>query len=314
MKVVSDFSHDLKGGIIPELNLEQFSIDDGESVLFYGYGSTVNQRLQEENKHYKRKILLNLWEPTQFFGTPLEGKTNSQQLEYFDEIYTICPYTKQWYEEYFDDKRHKYIFHPYDDRPLIAHNIEKTRDVVWFGGFHGEEHFQFAETMKKFDNIIMSKNKNKFVTNYNVTHKEKLLLASSAKISIIFNQLCLQPMHIDHMKSNIGWEKNRAFNRVCGNRRAPQYKARMSESARARCLMLVVEDHWNICEDHWEIGKDFIYTNLKDLEQDIKEVLTFYDSPYIQEIIQNAYEKSLKHNPEETYKMIKEKRECIANL
>lgn len=313
MKVVSDMRHDLVGGVPYNLNLEEFSQDDGKSVLFYGLGSTTNHSLQKEYDSYKRKVLLNLWSPCEWMAPNLEGRTPFQQIHYFDEVYCICPYTIKWLRDNFQDTKHKYIFHPYDDRSLQNYKIpeKKPVDVCWFGGFHGEEHYRMGEVFQKFNNIVLSKGNNKYVTHHNVPHNEKLHYVSQSKISIIYNSLCLQQQNVAEVMRQPLWRENRAYSRLSGERRVPQYKCRMGESARSKCVMLVIEDYWNVCENFWIPNVDFFYTSLNTMEKDIRTILEDYEKDYVQKVIQSAYSKSLKHTPEETYEFIKRGDECI---
>lgn len=308
MIVESDMRHDLGCGIIPNLKIEQHSTPSQEEVLFYGYASTVNRQLQEKYKHYQRKVLLNLWEPTQLIAPPLEGRDVFQQVSYFDEIYSICPYTIKWFKEQYDDNRYKYIHHPFDDD--IEHDYSKIWDVTWFGGFHGMEHYQIANILHKFNCIIMSNEYNQFVTHCSVPHKQKLMNIGRAKISIIFNQLCLNDNSLKNLQNIPFFRENKAFEAL-QTMRAPQYKARMSEAAQGRSLQIVVRDRWNVCEDHWRPGVDFIYSDIDDLEETIKMVLNDYEEGWVQSIIESAYERCKNHTPKATYDMIKEGRQVV---
>lgn len=309
MKIVHNFRHDLQGGIIPNLKLERFSDDSSEEVLFYGYGSTIDEDLKRIHKDYKRRILLDLWSPTQFCGEDLEGNTVNNQYSYFSEIYCICPYTVKWQKEEFLDFRFKYIFHPFATSKI--ENVEKTFDCTYFGGFHGREHIQICEVFQNFSHRIISMERNRYVTDYHVPFEEKMNIISKCKISVIYNMLCLQNQHVENVKKVFKWNKNRAFSRIM-ECRAPQYKARMQESAYCRALMIVIDDHWNIAKTHWEEGKHYISCNLKDLEKTISNVLENYDD--YQVMIENAFQRSLELDPENLVRMIERGEQCYLKV
>lgn len=301
MKVVSNFHHDLKDGVPYNLNLEQFSDNDSDEVLFYGLATTVDRELQRIHQDKKRKVLLNLWVPCEFMADNLEGKNAFEQVEWFDEIYSICPYTTDWMREVHKDKRWKNIFHPFDLHP-IQHQ-PKEFDVCWFGGFHGIEHLKMMEIMQNFKPMVISMQNNRFVTHHRIPHKTKLETISKSKISLIFNSLCLPENNVENIKKYPEWQKNYAFCKLDSNR-VPQYKCRMAESAYAKCLMLVIQDFWNVTEEHWQPFHEYIPTTLETLERDIQWALDNYETDYVQNMIEKAYQKSFKHDAKHAFQMI----------
>lgn len=309
MKIIYSDKHDLKDGIVDKLALFEFGDDSKDEVLFYGYESTVNDDLKRIYKNYKRRILLDLWSPTQFCGQDTEGKSIDEQYSGFDEIYSICPFTVKMRREELLDFRFKYIYHPFKKVEILDYS--KDYDCVYFGGFPGKEHIQICEVFQNFDHRIVSMERNKFVTDYHVPFQEKFNIAAKCKISVIYNMLCLQDQHVENVKKNYKWNKNRAFSRL-GDFRIPQYKARMSESAYCRCLMIVLDDHWNIAKDHWTQGEHYISCNIQNLESTIRQVLNNYDD--YQNMIENAYQRSLEMDEMSVVRMIERGEQCYSKI
>lgn len=308
MIVVNNSKGDLPQGITTNLNLEKYSEYSDYDVLFYGLNSTIDLSIQQQFQNYGRKVLLNLWSPCEWMSENLDGKDAFGQIEYFDEIYSICPYTIEWLREKVPHKRLKFIFHPHDDSTTI--DRVKTHSVGYFGSFPSRQHEHMAATIAKFDNhILMSQQRCKFLTHHRVSHEDKMKVVGNLKISIIYNMLRLSEKNVENLKNYRNWEQNKAFYHAeqgC----VPQYKARMNEAAYCKSLMLVIRDEWNVCEHFWTPDVDFFYTSFETLENDIRMCLDNYDNKKIKNMINSAYEKSFSYNAKSVYEMIKRGEEC----
>ena len=307
MKIIADMSGDYADGVPAHLKLEQFSEESDEEVLFYGYNSVENLELQEKYSSYKRKVLLNLWTPCDYMNEGDKFKRNAlKQPEFFDEIYTICPYTIDWLKDSHGDERYKYIFHPFDGSYAPA-DFEKDSDVCYFGGVHGKNHWDMVEVMTEFNHRLISMNNNPFVTHHNVPHHTKLDLVAKTKISLCSNILPLEDVHLKEITKYPEWDENEAFNNVM-KYAAPQYKCRAAEAAFCKSLLMVKRDEWNLIEHYFVPDEEFIYyENKKDLKEKISHVLKNYDD--YSEMIEKAYLRSFDYTSKPLVDIIKNKKE-----
>lgn len=68
--------------------------------------------------------------------------------------------------------------------------------------------------------------------------------------------------------------------------------------------MLVIQDFWNVTEEHWQPFHEYIPTTLETLERDIQWALDNYETDYVQNMIEKAYQKSFKHDAKHAFQMI----------
>lgn len=314
MRIVNDPAGDYPDGPTVKINLiKHDDLEDKSNVLFYGYNSVFNEHLRSYFKNFTKKILLNLWMPTEFNGPAAltDGKTfwqpDGNYLKYFDIIYSICPYTIKWLKEICKDNRYKYIYHPFaspKDYNGPELNYEKIYDVCYFGGMHGPYHIEMAKIIKNYNSRISYIIPNEYTTDVGLTHHQKMQMVANSKISIVFNQCPLAEKHIQSIKSYSDWEKNEAF---CGVNLdipvMPQYKCRTAEAAYGKSIILVQKDRWNIIE-HFFSKDEFIYfENINDLKEKIDFILKNY-SIYT-EMIEKAYKKSLLMDGTAAFNIIK---------
>lgn len=314
MRVVTDGSGDYPAGPTVKINLTRFDEPDNNTVLFYGYNSVFNQELREEYKNYKNKILLNLWMPTEFNGNPpfLSGITNYQPdgkfLEYFDTIYTICPYTIDWIKEMTGDERYKFIWHPFaSPRDYNGSDLsyEKKYDICYFGGIHGKYHEDIARVVREYNGRISYIYPNQYTTDIGLSHHQKMQLACNSKITVVINQCPLTINHINSIKRYKDWNKNQAFVGVDFDiPTVPQYKCRTAEAAFARSVILVKRDRWNIIENFFEPDEFVYFDDIADMKEKINHILTKYEE--YQPMLDKAYLKSLQMDGEGTFMKIKE--------
>jgi hypothetical protein len=141
-------------------------------------------------------------------------------------------------------------------------------------------------------------------TDFNVSFKEKLDIVAKTKISVCYNTLYFQDHHINIVKLYDGWESNEAFAYMNDNGKVPQFKQRVHESAFSRTLILCKRDYWNLIEYYYEPNVDFIYFNdNSELEGLIKDILNNYKD--YEQMIENAYNKSLNYTSKNLYEHIK---------
>ena len=311
MRIVSDLNGDYSNGVPGNLRLERFSKENDFEILFYGYNSGENDELQKRYENYNRKVLLNLWSPCDYQNKgDSKGNDALNQFRFFDEVYSICPYTIEWLKSYFNDTKHKYIFHPFDEKPeKFIENYEKKVDVCYFGGIHGYFHREMVDVIKKFNHRILSIQEHPSVTHYNIEHNFKFKLIAECKINVCFNLLPVTEQHIFYIKQYPNWDKNQA-NMYIENGVVPQYKCRVAESAFCKTLNLVQRDPWNVVEHYFVPDEEFIYfDDFKDLEEKIRYIsknFSEYDN-----VIENAYKRSLNYTGKPLVELIRLDKEWL---
>ncbi|MBN1381135.1 MAG: glycosyltransferase family 1 protein [Deltaproteobacteria bacterium] len=319
MRVVSDFAGDYKDGYNSSLNIEEFSNDDVDTVFFYGIQCGIDKKLLDLHKHYRRKILLDLWSPCAFFTNP--GHFNI--INGFDEIYSICPFTSQWTNTQVGKKLMKYAFYPVNPQSIKPDSFNKLFDVVYAGSIISYEHIKMIDTISNFKYIFVTQDKTNKATHINISNALKINLTAQSKIGIVLNKLYLSNEHFINLQKYDGWGNNIAFNHVvdyAGNKSlikwqlkrviqhlgnlkleriynqffnpvAPQIKSRIHELALCKTLILCQRDLWNLIEDYYLPGKEFIYfDSIDDLNTIIPAILDEYDS--YKDVIENAYKKA----------------------
>ena len=307
MIVVKDMNGDTPDGVNFYLELDRYSESSSQDVLMYGINATLNFDLQNEYKDFESRKLLNLWQPCEFTqkADPV-GQNAFEQFQYFTKVYSICPYTSDWLNKLEGNNRHEAVFYPFGD-DAIPQRQEKIYDVCYFGGLHGIDHVQCIEQISKFNYKFISQQNYPppfTPTDFNVSFKEKLDIVAKTKISVCYNTLYFQNHHIDAVKLYDGWQSNEAFAYMNDNGKVPQFKQRVHESAFSRTLILCKRDYWNIIEDYYTPGEDFIYFDENsELEELIKDILNNYSN--YEQIIENAYNKSLNYTSKNLYEHIK---------
>jgi len=314
MRIVADGSGDYPDGPTVKINLTRFNQPDNETVLFYGYNSVFNQDLREEYKNYKKKILLNLWMPTEYNGDPpiLSGMTDYQPdgkfVEYFDVVYSICPYTIDWINQMTGDNRYKFIWHPFAsprdyNGPELSY--QKIYDVCYFGGIHGRYHEEIAHVVREYGGRISYIYPNQYTTDVGLTHHGKMQMAANSKITVVINQCPLSSNHINSITRYKNWSQNKAFDGLNFDiPTVPQYKCRTAEAAYARSVILVKRDQWNIIENFFDLDEFVYFDDMEDLRTKINYILSHYDE--YQPMLEKAYLRSLNMDGEGTFKKIKE--------
>lgn len=321
MRIVNDPSGDYQDSPSVRCNLKRFDDpQDTETVLFYGAMSIFNPMFREYFKDYKKKILLNLWMPTEFncenpFQPYNDGRTpwqpEGKYLDYFDVIYTICPYTPKWLKEVAGANKYKYkdIWHSYgtvEDYGGSPLDYTKKYDVGYFGGILGGWHKQMATILRlNYNSRICYMYPNEFTTDWGLNTQQKLQLGANTKISVVFATAPLEPKHISSIKSYSDWEKNEAFIGVNDDPPLmPQFKPRILEAAYTKSIILIHRDRWNVIERWFEPDEYVSFTDLNDMKQKIDHILSNYESYF--PMIEKAYRRAITMNGEGTVKYIKE--------
>ena len=288
-------------------DIKSLSTDNNQTVLMYGFNAAINKDFQLQCKDYTRKLYFNNWAPCEFCHIDVMGGLNAFEYDlFFDEIYSICPYTVKWLNSMYGVDRYKYIFYPFNKR-YISPNKVKSYDVIYHGNIHCQEHIDCLEVISKFNHRYISQRNNqysKYITDQNIPYREKLNKIAQSKISVCYNFCPIRPQDINPIQSYQSWNTNEAFSEVGKKNIFPQFKgARMHEAAISKTLNLVYRDRWNVVEDWYTPDKEFIYfDNKQDLENKIQDILGNWDD--YQYIINNAYNRAMKYTTDEFIKEI----------
>lgn len=311
MIAIKNLGGDTGDGISVQLGLERFNDGDDGEVLFYGINSTFDKNIQDPYKDYKRKTLLNLWSPCEFTVPDNPAGNGYAQVDFFDEIYTVCPYTAKWLNKLLDDKdepqRHKFIYHPFD-YSHIPSRPNKPYDVCYFGGLHGPTHYDCIQKIKQFNYRFLSQQSYPEVTNFNVSYKDKMNIIAETKISVCYHYVPLREDHKQCIKSYKEWKDNQAFSHVDSLSIMPQLKARMHEAALCKTLNLVQRDPWNVVEHFYEPGVDFFYFDSnEELPYLINNILKSWE--HHKPMLDSAFNKCLNYGAMQTFDFIKKGRQ-----
>lgn len=315
MLILGDLSAEVPDTNAFHWNLEELSNDaDLESALIYGYNASDNEQFFDRLKDYKRKIYFNNWAPCEFAQQRTKQYDAFKKEHFFDQIYSICPYSNKWLNMLGFDREYKDIFYPFH-KSLVPENHEKEYDVIYHGGIHGQEHINCLRVMLNFNYryCTMSRHINELTarcatsaaTDADLSFQEKINLIAKTKISVCYNLVHISQQDIPVIKSYDEWQENEAFSEVGGWNVMPQFKTRMHEAAFSRTLNLVLKDRWNIAERYYEPEKEFIYfENADDLYNKIKMVLNDWGD--YQDVIENAYNRSMQYTTNRFVETIEE--------
>jgi hypothetical protein len=308
---------------VPDTNAHHFLFEEysnefeKDTAFSYGYNSSNDFLVRARSEGMKRKIFFNNWSPTEFAQTYDHfGKTPISYDDYFDEIYTICPYSNKWLNSLGFRKKYRDIFYPFNKKLIPNQNIKKY-DVIYHGGIHGQEHLDCLEVMSKFNYRYCSMTHSinpltqdclRYATNTNLSFRHKIDLVSQCKISVCYNFVHIRPEHIPNIKSWKRWNENEAFSEVDGWNVMPQFKTRMHEAAISKTLNLIQRDKWNVAERYYIPNEEFVYFEDKiDLENKIKDIIHNWEE-YVP-IVERAYQRSLQYTTENFLNIIENNKE-----
>ena len=322
MLILEDLSIEVPDTNAHHWRLQDYSEPSDTEVLMYGYNASANQSFQERCKNFSRRVYFNNWAPCEFAQyLPHNDQTAFEYEGFFNEVYSICPYTSEWLNGILHDREYKCVFYPFKE-VLAPASTTKKYDVIYHGGIHGQEHINCLLIMKEFNYryITMTHHINEltqrclpYATNVNLAFQEKINLVAQSKISVCYNIVHIAPQHIPAIKSYKGWQANEAFREVDGRNIMPQFKTRAHEAAISRTLNLVHRDKWNIMERYYEPESEFIYfDNEWDLRMRIKDVLENWES--YEEVIERAYEKAMNYTTDKFIDLIRSGKEWHHDL
>tara|TARA_R110002110_G_scaffold213678_7_gene427066 strand:+ start:354 stop:1325 length:972 start_codon:yes stop_codon:yes gene_type:complete len=320
MKIVRDKTGEYGDCAFEYLDFEKFDDDSEEEVLFYGYATPYNNDIKDKYKNFKRKVYYQGEQPCGLFSYNTEVQNNSLRVvDYFDELYSTCPYSAEWMNKINNFDKYRPIIFPHNMRWAVTENEnpDKFLDVIYWGNIpegkrDSKTVLNIVQTIPKFKHAFFTLGLGlpqeliKYVTARNARRPTMWQFLKTSKIMVTSNLLFLVDEEIEAIKQLPNWQENEAFCRL-DQKITPQIKTRPIEAIFNKTLVLLKEDPWHIF-DHWfEPEKEFVYyKNDEDLEDKIKEILNNWD--HYQVVAENAYQKAVKlYTTERTFKTIAEK-------
>ena len=108
-------------------------------ILYFG-----NPKLKFLDKLSKRKkVYVDFEEPNRlaFYSSSSKNLDLWKGGNYdcqFDKIFSICPYTSEWFNDLNNNKKREAIFHPTNENLIYKkNNLKKDIDVIYTGNIHG---------------------------------------------------------------------------------------------------------------------------------------------------------------------------------
>tara|TARA_Y100000114_G_scaffold145321_1_gene154876 strand:- start:860 stop:1699 length:840 start_codon:yes stop_codon:yes gene_type:complete len=268
--------------------------------------------------NYERKVYLQGEQPCGFYinnDNPERYQNAHLKLgDYFDEIYSTCPYSSKWLNLINGYDKYRPTVFPYNlEFAATEEGIpEKEYDVCYWGNLMpwSETVSNILETIVKFNHryytlgVGVPHHILKQATGINSPRTEMFNSLRKSKIMPTSNMLYLTDKEVESIKKLPRWQECEAFTHLNQNL-LPQQKPRPVEAMMNKTLMLVKQDPWRIMENWFIPDEDFVYYKEdKDLEPKIKEIINDWNS--YEHIVENAYNKVSKfHNTEYFFENIK---------
>ena len=298
----------------------------GEDFVFIDARINFKSLEAEEYKN-KKLVYYELEEPNRFFSKDPKFRRDDYGDEHFYKILSACPYTTEWLNKKQGNERRTYVFVPFNE-DYTPPKAEKIYDVIYIGGIHSSHILNTIKTIKKFNHKYISlsetltyklwrntkiarkilsyvpKTKNKYITDQNISYKEKLKLTSQSKITVVHTLLNANARHVANIQNTEDWESNKAFAYIpkksflssFGNYifqreyPVPQQKGRIFEAVFCRSLLLCQKDPFREIERYFEKDKEFVYFEPGHLEEKIRAILN--DWPKYSIMVENAFNRA----------------------
>ncbi|MEK7607409.1 MAG: glycosyltransferase [Patescibacteria group bacterium] len=254
----------------------------------------------------KKIVYLQAEEPNRFLSPDPYFRGDNYDT-YFYKILTICPYTAKWLNKIHGTNRWEVVFRPINEEK-VPPKAEKKYDVIYVGGIFSKEISGILRTLRKFNYRFVARSKNKYVTDRDVTYKEKMKLLSETKIAVVYGLLVANGKWLRAAWSTPNIEENEAFSALpkrtwynwlwsfvsTKEYIIPQFKTRAVETAASQTLMLCRRDPWNVIEKWYTPDVDFVYYDEGRLEEKLREILADWHTGKYQKLIENAYQKTMR--------------------
>jgi hypothetical protein len=267
MKVLYSSGGEYGDCIVKHFDL--MSYDDGliDTILFWGWNSIDRNDLQSEFESSEKKYFINTAQPCEI----INGYIDILKQGYFDEVFTICPYTAKVLNTTKDSPfktLYTPICFPFRESKFNKYNNttfrDKQIDVIYYGNVHSPKYIEMIKTISNFNYAFSTIAKHNseidsLITHYNLTSEEKWDLLNKSKVSVGMNLLFINNQHIQNLKSTPNIESFEKIDIAYQKRILPQMKTRIVEAAACKTLMLLYKDDWNVVENWFEPNKHFLY-------------------------------------------------------
>ncbi len=155
----------------------------GDFVLIEGgfvkpsYWKDYNLSPEELTELKSKKIVrLEFEEPTKFFVADYPQKYDRE----FFRVFTICPYTADWLNKKYGQKKNIAIFFPINER-YIPPKSRKTIDILYSGHILSKELKDELLQLKSFNYALISNSKDPLVTHRSVSYEDKMKFTRGVK-------------------------------------------------------------------------------------------------------------------------------------
>ena len=304
--------------------MQQFDFDrfENEAGDYYLIQGRFKYSLLEISPLKDKKVVyIYVEEPNRFMSPDPAFRGDAWDLLFY-KILTVCPYTAKWLNEREGSERREIVFVPINEEKVPG-KTEKKYDIIYVGNVNSRELERAIKTISRFNYRLVARgynigflpkfrsrlgipHKTTYITDQEVSFKEKMKLLSETKIALVHGILWVTGTDLRAVWDTPGIEKNEAFSLLPKKTwwrylwsyvspkeyLAPQLKTRFTEAAASRALMLVRKDPFNIIEHYYTPDVDFIYYEEDRLEEKVTEILANWGK--YDQIVENAYQKTMK--------------------
>lgn len=278
MKVINN-STVFKDDPIHNLNFELFEFDKSSEHICLHLDYLKPSSL-ELDKNYIN-ILLDLELPNRYLE-PSQALESIEQEDRYDYILTICPHVCKNRNAILEktNKKCRYIYIAFPTSIANIPMYKKDIDFIFTGNY-----IYYLDWIKNKTNIAIIGRHNKHSNMPNCSYRDKLMYTSRAKAAIIHQEFPLRPDQVQ--KLNSFQYKDSC---VVLENTVSQQKARLTEAALSKCLLLVKRDPFNLIEDFYPRNSFIYFNNSHELNSLLESVIQNY-SKYI-DMIEIAYEQA----------------------
>jgi hypothetical protein len=313
MKIIRDKTGEYGDCAYEYLGFDRFSSDSKEEVMFYGYITPYSQQIKDQFQNFERKIFFQGEQPCGLYSVAPHILDQSLKVaDYFDEVYSTCPYSAEWLNLVHGYDKYRPICFPHSTEHAVDEMHEKPVDVIYWGNVPNGSTtvLNILEAMTKFNSafytlgIGIPQRYHSLVTGVGTPRTQMWETLRKSKVMVTANLLYLTDQEVQAAKRCPMWEKNEAFNMLDYNI-APQIKTRPIEAIFNKTLVVLKEDPWRIFDKWFKAGEDFLYyKNDEDLEPLLREISNDWDS--YKHIAENAYDKAMKnYTCKRTFEIVK---------
>ena len=310
MKVIQDLSDNYPDDVNHYTKFSEMGDNCDKEVLFVDLGAVSDPFARHAHRNYERKVAC-VWEqPCAWTSGRGDTMSISGDFEdYFDQYYTICPYSAKWLNDHFHGReKFKLAIVPYNVNDVPQRKYEKEHDVIYWGNLHSVDHLFMLEAMRGFKSNFYTVHPAHWTVKMNQQYYQRFAsqisgiseprrnmweILRKTKIFVMTNVIPLNDVQVNHIKSIPKWEKCEAFNHL-DQMILPQMKTRAVEAAFNKTLSLVKKDPWNVIEHFFEPDVDFVYyESNEELPGKIKEITENWGD--YEHMVENAYNKAVEN-------------------